>query len=902
MVTDADGVLRAASTGIDPNTTTFCVGSGTESTCYGENSQSTGGGTTAIGASSLADSGAGANETTAATALGARTEATGAGSTALGTLADASGEGSIAAGMRSAATGRGALAYGYNASASNENTLAIGGFSTANGTNSFAIGAGTVANGTHAIAIGAGAEATGFNTDSLAIGTNSVARGTSTSSFGSLTTATGTNATALGAGSVATGDDATALGAGAATTRDSQIVLGRATTQITASNLATARVADNGTEFDMIVANGDGTLSGLRIEGGATIDPNSGTISFDGGSTIINEATTIVEEGLNTAVTSSADANNVTTYSVSAYNSVTQAGAVADAESTQTASGATVSSRYDDETQTTTYGIEVATGDGLDINDNGQLEVSTGDGITTNDDGQIQINTGSNLDLDSNGALNGYKSTVSASDRKITVTTTGGFDDDNDYTTDYAIGLNISDERFNALQCEGNADGAECYGDDAVASSENTTAIGSRSRATAARSTALGAGAKATHTNSIAIGARSTTTRDNQLMLARPQVEITAPSLQRSKSIDVSTNQEQLSTVMANADGTLKRTNAVTSENGKTTVNGSNITLGDVNTQVQVPSLSGRGDSLVGVSNDGELFNSSFDPSVINDNRVLIIDNANQINQNIQQINDNTNNISKNRKDINKLEGAARSLGDAAEAAGAMGAALSGIPEVSLLPEEPLRCGFAGGGFGSQYAIAGGCAARIKNSLHLNGAIAYSPTVDYHYGSTSSLAGRLGFSFPIGGGGSQQSSTPKAQPSGEDWTGNTSESMPKTNQQPSSAPPVQPLWYRTEVKQTIAKLESDVSSRDEQIELLKSRLQKLIDDQKSNNGAAQEEDELIAILQKRITELEDEKAESEAEDQRQNARIEELEDKLEAQESRFDALMDRVQSLLSNQK
>ena len=113
---------------------------------------------------------------------------------------------------------------------------------------------------------------------------------------------------------------------------------------------------------------------------------------------------------------------------------------------------------------------------------------------------------------------------------------------------------------------------------------------------------------------------------------------------------------------------------------------------------------------------------------------------------------------------------------------------------------------------------------------------------------------------------------------------------------------MQPLWYRTEVKQTIAKLESDVSSRDEQIELLKSRLQKLIDDQKSNNGAAQEGDELIAILQKRITELEDEKAESEAEDQRQNARIEELEDKLEAQESRFDALMDRVQSLLSNQK
>ena len=689
-------------------------------------------------------------------------------------------------------------------------------------------------------------------------GTGAIATGDRTTAIGSNAQSTATGSTTLGSSASASHANATAIGAGAETTRNSQLVLGKATTEITARNLATGRVANNGTEFDMIVANGDGTLTGLRIESGATIDPNSGTISFDGGSTIINEAASIVEEGLNTAATSSTDANDVTTYTVSAYNSATQAGAVADAESTQTASGTTVSSRYDADTQTTTYGIEVATGDGLDINDNGQIEV----------------NTGSNIVLDSNGALNGYKSSVSASDRKITVTTSGGFDEGNDYTTDYSIGLNISDERFNALQCEGDANGAECYGNDAIASAENTTAIGARSR----------------------------TTRANQLVLARPQVEITAPSLQRSKSIDVSTNQEQLSTVMVNDDGTLKRTNALTSENGKTSLNGSNITLGNVNTQVQVPNLSGRGDSLVGVSNDGELFNSSFDPSVINDNRVLIIDNANQINQNIQQINNNTTNISKNRKDINKLEGAARSLGDAAEAAGAMGAALSGIPEVSLHPDEPLRCGFAGGGFGSQYAIAGGCAARIKDSIHLNGAIAYSPTVDYHYGSTSSLAGRVGFSFPIGGGGSKRASTPKAQPSGEDWTGNTSVSIPETNQQPSSAPPVQPLWYRTEVKQTIAKLETDVSSRDDQIELLRSRLEQLIEDQKRNSGATKEENELIAMLQERITELEDEKAESEAEDQRQNARIEELEDKLEAQQSRFEALMNRVQSLLPKKK
>jgi hypothetical protein len=104
--------------------------------------------------------------------------------------------------------------------------------------------------------------------------------------------------------------------------------------------------------------------------------------------------------------------------------------------------------------------------------------------------------------------------------------------------------------------------------------------------------------------------------------------------------------------------------------------------------------------------------------------------------------------------DINRVENnlgrAARGLGAAAESAGAVGAALSGLPEVSLLPDEPARCGFAGGGYGSQYSVAGGCALRIKDRFHLNGAIAYTPSVDYVYGSTASVAGRIGFSFPLG--------------------------------------------------------------------------------------------------------------------------------------------------------
>jgi len=222
---------------------------------------------------------------------------------------------------------------------------------------------------------------------------------------------------------------------------------------------------------------------------------------------------------------------------------------------------------------------------------------------------------------------------------------------------------------------------------------------------------------------------------------------------------------------------------------------------------------------------------------------------------------------------------------------------------LSLLPDEPVRCGFAGGGFGSQYAIAGGCAARINDRFHLNGAIAYSPTVDYQYGSTSSMAGRVGFSFPIGGGGAKQSTQPAAVPSGADWMNNTSGNGLESEAEQTTAPPVQPLWYRTEVKQTIAKLQDDVSSRDQQIDNLKTRLEQLIDSQKGDISRQDESTtELIAMLQQRIRELEAERKKSEEEDDRQNAKIEELQQKLVNQENRFEAMMKRLQSMLPSNK
>ena len=275
--------------------------------------------------------------------------------------------------------------------------------------------------------------------------------------------------------------------------------------------------------------------------------------------------------------------------------------------------------------------------------------------------------------------------------------------------------------------------------------------------------------------------------------------------------------------------------------------------------------------------------NIRINTSDISNNAENISENTEDIRRNTSDISNNSSRITKNRKKINKLESAASAIGDAAEAAGAMGAALSGVPELTLLPDEPVRCGVAGGGFGSQYAVAGGCAARITGRVHLNGAIAYSPSVDYKFGSTSNIAGRVGISFPIGVSNSEPAMQP--QPSKEDWSG----AQPSPSTAPPVNPPAQPLWYRTEVKQEISQLKSDVASRDEEIEALKTKLESLIDE----GGQSQADPSLVAMLQKRIAQLEQEKAES---DQLLRDEIDALKSQLADQERRFESILDRLQA------
>ena len=163
---------------------------------------------------------------------------------------------------------------------------------------------------------------------------------------------------------------------------------------------------------------------------GVAIATGNGISIDSNGSIQANES--VVDEGKNIAISSSND-GRVTTYSVSGYNATTTAGPISGATSNSTSNGVTVSSKYNSTTQTTAYGVEVATGD--------------------------------NINIDSNDEISGLKTTISARDpAKMSVIASGGFDENNNFTTNYEVGINITDRAFDALNCTGSASGAECYG------------------------------------------------------------------------------------------------------------------------------------------------------------------------------------------------------------------------------------------------------------------------------------------------------------------------------------------------------------------------------------------------------------------------------------------------------
>ena len=276
--------------------------------------------------------------------------------------------------------------------------------------------------------------------------------------------------------------------------------------------------------------------------------------------------------------------------------------------------------------------------------------------------------------------------------------------------------------------------GSLAYGFKARATNDNTIAVGSSAFANGTNSYAIGADAIANGRQALAIGAGARAEGFNTDLVAvgtKATALGTNSTAQGAYAYADGTNAVAIGTsraigtevvaIGAQATATYDRSSAVGA--GAATTRKDQIVLGTFKTEVTAPNLAGDGTEIIAANEDGTLQRTSMS--------------FKQLDKAV-------------RKKLPKLESAARGLGQAVQASGAIASAMSAIPEVTLQEDEPARCGVGTGAYGSQYAISAGCAVRVGDRLHLNGALLYTPSVDYEYGSTASIAGRLGFSFPLG--------------------------------------------------------------------------------------------------------------------------------------------------------
>ena len=252
------------------------------------------------------------------------------------------------------------------------------------------------------------------------------------------------------------------------------------------------------------------------------------------------------------------------------------------------------------------------------------------------------------------------------------------------------------------------ADGTEAVaiGASATANGVKALAIGDNAEANGVGVIAIGSGAKAlgSNTNGVAIGTQATASG----------TDVTA--------LGAGTSATGIRSTAVGAGAQASHTGSTAIGAGARTTAPGQVVLGTTTSSVVIPSLGGSGKFAGRSSQQGST-------------RVITTDASGNLG------------TSFNPK---LMEQSISDIARATQTSAAIAAAFSAVPSMTQLNGEPARCGFGTGGFGSQYAIAGGCAVKISESFFLNGALSYAPSIDYNFGDTPSIAGRLGFSFPLG--------------------------------------------------------------------------------------------------------------------------------------------------------
>jgi hypothetical protein len=311
-----------------------------------------------------------------------------------------------------------------------------------------------------------------------------------------------------------------------------------------------------------------------------------------------------------------------------------------------------------------------------------------------------------------------------------------------------ATGVNSSASGTNAyasgVDALASGNNSSAIGTSALASNTNTQAFGTGAQATAVNASASGAGARADGLNSVAVGAGSWAQAQDSFAAGTQAVTRGASALaignQASgtglSSISIGESSTATNT-NATAFGTRASATAVNSAAygagaSSAYANSTAIGAGAFTSRPDQISIGTRGQSyqMPGLSNNGNFVGKAYQSG---STRAITTDAQ--------------GNLGTSSYDLDK---GFKGLGAGINSMGAMTGAMSALPTYVGSQDEWGRCGVSGGGTGGVGAAAFGCAVRIGDRVHLNGAMAIGPSQDYDAGSTSPLTGRIGVSFPLG--------------------------------------------------------------------------------------------------------------------------------------------------------
>jgi hypothetical protein len=243
--------------------------------------------------------------------------------------------------------------------------------------------------------------------------------------------------------------------------------------------------------------------------------------------------------------------------------------------------------------------------------------------------------------------------------------------------------------------------------------------------------------------------------------------------------------------------------------------------------------------------------------------------------------------------DPDALQNSISQLGAGIAAQSSMAAALSAVPTYVAAEDEFGRCGVGAGGTSGQGAAALGCAIKLGDRVHLNGAIAIGPSTDYGYGTLSGTTGRIGITFPLGT--IQKKKTPAAvdDQAIAALVSQRDAQIDQLNKQ------INQLQSQIQQLTTKAKGEAPNAQTDQQVKALQTQLTalqaKLADSQQLTTANAE--------LSARVKELESQikalqkAAASPAISASEQKTIQTLEDRLNKQDSLIQKLMDKLQTM-----